>query len=54
MMRSGRIRRELTSSCRCRTAPLPSTFGGRVSSRTVLLTELKLGRVLDRDDRDLK
>ena len=32
-MRSGRIRRALIMSCRCRTAPLPSTFGGRVSSR---------------------
>ena len=33
-MRSGRIRRALTTSSRCRTAPLPSMFAGRVSSRT--------------------
>ena len=32
-MRSGRIRRELMTSCRWRMAPLPSTLGGRVSSR---------------------
>ena len=34
MMRSGRIRRALTTSSRARTAPLPSMFAGRVSSRT--------------------
>ena len=33
MMRSGRMRRLLTSSCRCRTAPWPSRFAGRVSRR---------------------
>src|SRR5438874_2049585 len=33
MMRSGRMRSALTTSWRCRTAPLPSTLGGRVSSR---------------------
>ena len=33
-MRSGRIRRALITSSRCRTAPLPSTLGGRHSSRT--------------------
>src|SRR5918994_1987905 len=32
-MRSGRMRRALMSSCRWRIAPLPSTFGGRVSRR---------------------
>ena len=35
MMRSGRIRRQLISSCRWRIAPWPSTFGGRVSRRTM-------------------
>ena len=34
MMRSGRIRRALTTSSRARTAPLPSMFAGRVSRRT--------------------
>ena len=34
MMRSGRMRRLLISSCRWRTPPWPSTLGGRVSSRT--------------------
>ena len=34
LMRSGRIRRALTTSSRCRTAPLPSILAGRVSSRT--------------------
>ncbi len=34
MMRSGRIRRALTTRSRWRTAPLPSMLGGRVSSRT--------------------
>ena len=34
MMRSGRIRRALITSCRCLTAPLPSMLGGRVSRRT--------------------
>ena len=29
----GRIRSALMTSCRCRIAPFPSTFGGRVSSR---------------------
>ena len=33
-MRSGRIRKLLITSSRCRTAPLPSMFGGRVSRRT--------------------
>ena len=33
-MRSGRIRRLLMTNCLCRTAPLPSMFGGRVSKRT--------------------
>ena len=33
-MRSGRIRRLLMTSCRWRTAPLPSMLGGRVSRRT--------------------
>ena len=33
-MRSGRIRRLLTSSSRWRTAPLPSRLAGRVSRRT--------------------
>ena len=33
-MRSGLIRRALTTSSRCRTAPLPSILAGRVSSRT--------------------
>ncbi len=32
-MRSGRMRRLLISSSRCRTAPWPSRLGGRVSSR---------------------
>ena len=50
-MRSGRIRRALITSWRWRIAPLPSTFGGRVSSRAdVLLMQLQFGRVLDRDD----
>ena len=35
MMRSGRIRRQLISSCLCRIAPWPSTLGGRVSRRTM-------------------
>ena len=34
MIRSGRIRRALTTRSRCRTVPLPSMLGGRVSSRT--------------------
>ena len=34
MMRSGRIRSALITRSRWRTAPLPSMFGGRVSSRT--------------------
>ena len=33
-MRSGRIRKLLITSCRCRTAPLPSMLGARVSRRT--------------------
>jgi hypothetical protein len=33
-MRSGRIRSALMSSSRCVTSPSPSTFAGRVSSRT--------------------
>ena len=34
MMRSGRMRSALRTSARCVTSPLPSMFGGRVSSRT--------------------
>ena len=34
MMRSGRMRSALITRSRCLTAPLPSMFGGRVSSRT--------------------
>ena len=34
MIRSGRIRRALMTSCRCLTIPFPSMLGGRVSSRT--------------------
>ncbi len=33
MMRSGRMRRAFLTSSRCRTSPLPSMLGGRVSSR---------------------
>ena len=34
MMRSGRMRSALRTRSRCVTSPLPSMFGGRVSSRT--------------------
>ncbi len=50
-MRSGRIRRLLITSCRCRTAPLPSMLGGRVSRRTTCSCfELQFGGVFDGDD----
>ena len=54
MMRSGRIRRLLISSCRWRTAPWPSTLGGRVSRRTTFsCCKLQFGRIFDGDQRSL-
>ena len=50
-MRSGRIRKLLTSSSRWRTAPLPSRFGGTgFQARHVRLLQLQFGRVFDGDD----
>ena len=51
MMRSGRMRSELRTSSRMGIAPLPSMFGRpRLERHDVLLAELELGGVLDRDD----
>ena len=44
------MRRLLTSNCLWRTAPWPSTFAMRVSSRTHSAGELQFGRILDGDD----
>ena len=50
-MRSGRIRKLLMTSCRWRTAPLPSMLGGaRFQADDVFLLELQFGRVFDGDD----
>ena len=50
-MRSGRIRRALTTSWRWRMAPLPFDVGRpRLEPRHVLLVQLQLGGVLDGDD----
>ena len=51
MIRSGRMRREFRTSSRMRISPWPSMFGGpRLERDHVLLLELELGGVLDRDD----
>ena len=50
-MRSGRMRSALRTSSRIRTSPSPSMFGRpRLEPDHVLLLELELGGVLDRDD----
>jgi len=49
-MRSGRIRRELTTRSRMLTRPSPLTSAARLEPAHVLLVELELGGVLDGDD----
>ena len=51
MMRSGRMRRALITSSRCRTAPLPFDVGrARLQPHDVALPQHQLGGVLDGDD----